>query len=86
MTDHFSKFSRSITSPPFGGYAITPDDGADLPTVTRALNVGVPGTVRATLLDGSDVTLHIGAGSLFPMRATRIWATGTTAGNLVGLY
>ncbi|WP_425102265.1 spike base protein, RCAP_Rcc01079 family [Tropicibacter sp. S64] len=86
MADHFSKFTRSITSPPFGGYTIVPNDGADLPTVTRALNIGVAGTVHATLLDGSDVTLNIGAGSLFPMRATRIWATGTTAGNIVGLY
>lgn len=86
MSDHFSKFSRSITSPPFGGYAITPNDATDLSTVTRALNVGTAGAVRATLLDGSDVTLNIAAGSVFPMRATRIWATGTTAGDIVGLY
>ncbi|WP_136443999.1 spike base protein, RCAP_Rcc01079 family [Pacificoceanicola onchidii] len=86
MSDYFSKYSRSITSPPFGGYAISPDDATDLSTVTRALNVGIAGAVRATLLDGSVVTLNLAAGTVFPMRATRVWATGTTAGDIVGLY
>ena len=64
---------------------VTPDDGTDLPVVTVALNVATPGTVRVTTADGStsDVTIH--PGHVFPIRARRVWLTGTSATGIRGL-
>jgi len=86
MADKFAGYTPSLESPPFGGFAITPDDGADLPQATRGINIGVSGTLHLTLIDGSDVTLHVAAGVIVPIRAARVWDTGTSALNLTGLY
>ncbi|EIE51099.1 hypothetical protein AL036_15800 [Salipiger aestuarii] len=86
MSDKFSQFIRGLNSPPYGGFDITPSDGDDLPTVTRALNVGVSGQVHVTLLDNTETTLFLQAGAIFPLRVKRVWSDGTTASNLVGLY
>ncbi len=86
MSDKFSQFIRGLNSPPYGGFDITPSDADDLPTVTRALNVGVSGRVHVTLLDNTEATLFLQAGGIFPLRVRRVWAAGTTASDLVGLY
>lgn len=86
MSDPFQSFSKSLTTPPTGGSAVAPSDANDLPVPTRALNVAGAGFVRVTLLDGDVVTLSVAAGVLFPLRAVRIWATGTTAADIVALY
>ncbi|MCH2165776.1 MAG: hypothetical protein MK098_14160 [Marinovum sp.] len=44
------------------------------------------GTVRVTTVDGSELTVNVAAGVIFPIRAKRIWATGTTALNIAALY
>ncbi|WP_158971923.1 spike base protein, RCAP_Rcc01079 family [Chachezhania sediminis] len=86
MADQFSRYTPGLESPPLGGFAITPDDASDLPTATRGINAGVAGTVHLTTIDGSDITLHVAAGMIMPVRAARIWATGTSALSLTGLY
>ncbi|MBU2960025.1 hypothetical protein KO516_04120 [Citreicella sp. C3M06] len=86
MSDKYSQFTHGLNSPPYGGFDITPSDATDLSTVTRALNVGVSGDVHVTLLDDSEATLFLQAGGIFPLRVKRVWATGTSAGALVGLY
>lgn len=86
MSDKFSQFVRSLTSPPFGGFAVSPSDSDNLPSVTRAINVGVAGNLRVTMLDDTQVTLFLQAGGVFPLRVKRIWATDTTAAEIVGLY
>ena len=50
-----------------------------------ALNVATPGTVRVTTLDGSTSDVSIHPGHAFPIRARRVWATGTTGTDLRGL-
>ncbi len=51
-----------------------------------AIYVGVGGTIVA-LINGAAVTfLNAQSGSILPIRATRVNATGTTATNLVALY
>ena len=86
MKDEFESFVIGLESPPQGGFAITPDDGTDLPFVTRAINCGTAGTLHVTLANGSDVTLTIAAGIILPLRARRVWASGTTAAQIVGLH
>ena len=67
------------------GFAIAPNDGADLEIETRQIVVGGAGTVTATLKSGRDVAFTCVAGQTLQIRATRVKATGTTATALVGL-
>ncbi len=69
------------------GFAVTPSDAADLAAETRALYVGAGGDIAVVLASGDAVTLSgVISGSLLPLRATRVKATGTTATQIVGLY
>lgn len=85
MPDVFADRHRRPTDPAITVFEITPDDGADLAQITVALNVATPGTVRVTTLDGSTSDVSIHPGHAFPIRARRVWATGTTATGLRGL-
>jgi nitrogen fixation protein len=85
MNDTFRKHTRSLTSPPEHGAAVVP--GTDLAHVTRALYVGGGGNLAVRLQDGTELTLaNMPAGTLLPIRVTRILATGTTATEIVGLW
>ncbi|MGD1882781.1 MAG: hypothetical protein ACFB11_10750 [Paracoccaceae bacterium] len=86
MTDKFSDHAEGLSSPPAHAIAITPDDAADIAIVSRGLNVAESGAVRVTTLRGDTVTLFVGAGVVFPLRARRIHATGTTATGIVVMY
>ena len=77
---------RDTIMPPSNGFAVTPDDANDLPFVTTALNVSQTGTVRVTTLNNDTIDLSIAAGIAFPCRVRRVHASGTAAGNIVGLY
>jgi hypothetical protein len=85
MPDVFKSRHRRPTDPAVTVFDITPDDDTDLAQITTALNVATPGTVRVTTADGSvsDVSVHPGAS--FPIRARRVWQTGTSATGLRGL-
>jgi hypothetical protein len=85
MPDAFANRSRTPSDPAVTVFNITPDDGTDLSHLTTALNVANPGTVRVTTEDGSvaDITIH--PGHAFPIRARRVWQTGTTATGIRGL-
>lgn len=60
-------------------------DSADLPVLTKAINVARPGYLKVTMADGSTGTLFLAAGTLAEMRVRRVWATGTSAGGISGL-
>jgi len=85
MTDPFAHQTRSPADPATSVFDITPDDGTDLPSVATALNVATPGTVRVTLLDGATAELTVQSGQAFPVRAVRVWLTGTTATGIRGM-
>lgn len=81
----FSRFSKGLTTPGDRFWTITPDDGNDLAFVTRAINVSVSGPVKVTTAMGDTVTIQVSAGAAFPGMFSRIWATGTNAGVIVGI-
>ncbi|KQR78100.1 spike base protein, RCAP_Rcc01079 family [Rhizobium sp. Leaf341] len=86
MTDRFAHTADSLSSPATHAFDITPADDADLPETTRAIFVGIGGAVALRMQSGAVVTLAgISQGTLLPVRADRILATGTTASALVGL-
>lgn len=81
----------SLIGAPALGYAntaaIVPNDAADLSFTTRALYVGGAGNVNLVDANGTN-TLFSGvtAGTVLPVRISRVKATNTTATNLVALW
>ncbi len=86
MADDFSTYRPGLGSPYARAEAITPNDSTDLTNSTRAIWIGGAGNVKVDTVEGDTVTL-VGAlvGTILPIRARRVYATGTTATNLVGL-
>lgn len=87
MTEKYLGRAESIAAPASRGYAITANDGTDLAAETRAIYVGGAGTLALVLASGDAVTFTgLTAGTLLPVRAIRVKATGTSATQLVGLH
>jgi hypothetical protein len=77
----------SMLFPAKHAFAVAPADGADLAVVTRGLYVGTAGDVKVTTNGGDTVTFkNLAAGLIHPIRASRVFATGTTATDIVGVY
>ena len=85
MPDLFASFTSGLESPASQLASVTPSDTADLLQASRALNVAASGTVRITTVQGSTATVFVAAGIAFPVRAARVWATGTTATGIVAM-
>ena len=76
-----------LNGPLVDGFDIAPADFNDVLNTTRAIWVGTCGDLAVVFPDGTGVTLkNVPTGTLLPVRAMRVNATGTTATNLVGLY
>jgi hypothetical protein len=86
VADLFSGYQPGLGDPPNFGAAITPNDGADLATSARALWIGGTGAVKITTPGGSTVTLAAVPVGMLWVRAARVWATGTTATNIIALW
>lgn len=85
MSDPFDSHAQSLESPATLLVPVTPDDGADLSMPSRAINVVQSGTVQITTTGGTTATIYVAAGIGFPVRATRIWASGTTASGITAM-
>ena len=88
MSDPFATTSPGLSGPAGHAFAVTPNDGADLPVVTRGLYVGTGGDLSLVLKGDAAPASFVGvaAGSVLPLRVVRVRATGTTASDIVGLY
>jgi hypothetical protein len=86
MSDPFSNHESGLTSPIRNIAAVTPNNDADLPTVSRALYIGTGGTLKVTMQGGMTETfVGVLAGVWYPFSVKRVWATGTTAASIVAL-
>ena len=85
MADHFADHHVALDSPALYLIPVTPDDGADLPVASRALNVAGAGFVQLTTVTGDTGQIYVAAGIPFAVRVQRVWATGTTATGIVAL-
>ena len=67
---------------------ITPDDSTDLAEIpTTGVYIGGDGDIKVDMLDGTATTfVALKAGVVYPFEITRVYATGTTATNIVVLY
>jgi hypothetical protein len=73
-------------SPATGGVAVTAHDSTNDPAgAFRGLYVGGTGNIKVTMLDGTDVTFQSVPVGILPIVVLRVWSTGTTATNIIGL-
>lgn len=76
-----------LLAPAGGAIAITPSDSNNLSRAIRGLYVGASGDVKVDLADGTTVTFTgLAAGVIHPIRTKRVYATGTTATSILGVY
>jgi hypothetical protein len=79
----------AFTNPATDAQLVTPSDSADLAGgLCRALYIAVGGTLKVTVVKGSDRadrTITVGAGVL-PLQVIRVWSTGTSASSIAALY
>lgn len=85
MADVFEGQGASLSSPAIDAVAVTPSDANDLAQVTRAIYVGSEGDLAVTMFSGANVTFTAVVGVL-PIRAKRVFSTGTTATGIVALW
>lgn len=75
---------------------VTPSDTVDIPSVSTAggsgnngcvLYFGVAGNIRVLTVGNDDVTLvGVNTGAFIPLQVKRVFATGTTATNILALW
>jgi hypothetical protein len=76
--------------------AVTPSDTLDIPSVATqnglgnngcVLYVGTGGTLKVTTVGGDEVTFTgIVSGTFVPVQVLKVWATGTSASNILALW
>lgn len=85
MTDRFHSNSAGVESPALGAYAITPSNTVDLTESIRAITIGTAaGTISFIGRDGQTYTTGSLPLGTYPLFASRVLATGTTATGLTG--
>jgi hypothetical protein len=66
------------------GFAITPSDTVDLPKTANCIYVGGDGDLAIETPSGVNLTFTgLVAGTVFPWKARKVLATGTTATGLI---
>jgi hypothetical protein len=86
VPDRFAHQGPGPDGPAVRCFAITPDDEDDLPELVRGLYVGAGGAVSIVdPVGGTTVFAGVPSGTVLPVRAQRVRATGTTAASIVGL-
>jgi len=72
------------------GKSVTPNDTEDLSAVTNGIYLGAKGDLQVTLEhmgDGESITfVGLPAGTIHPLRVKRVWATNTTATDIIAVY
>ena len=88
MADAFAASADAAHAPATRALAITPHNSNPLTDIPKAIYVGSAGdvTMRALRDSADHVWTAVPAGSILPIRASHVRATGTTAGDLLGLY
>ncbi len=84
--DPFALHPSLLDSPASRAVAVTPSDSTNLTEVSRGLWIGGGGSISVVMLGGGTVSFTgIAAGTLLPIRVSRVNQTGTTATGIVSL-
>lgn len=85
MIDAYQTHQPGLESPASSIAAVSPSDSEILTHATRAIAVGHEGFVQVTTVTGSTGRIYVVPGAPFPIRVRQIWASGTTATDIVAL-
>ena len=86
MPDIFQFLTAGLESPAGDAFDITPSDIVDLESVTRGIYCGIGGDLHVTMKSGREITFKNLAGEMtHGIRIKKIFATGTTATDIIGL-
>ena len=81
-----TNYSPTFPQYPAGAFAITTSDTANLQNVA-VVYAGTVGNIKVTTANGDIVTFNnVNAGTVLPVQVLRVWATGTSATSLIGIY
>lgn len=85
--DKFRYNADSAANPARSAQSVILSDEQELLSVPKALFVGSGGDIVLRCVDdaGATVLKNVAAGSILPLRAVQVYATGTTAGDIVAL-
>ena len=76
-----------LIDPADAGFEITPSDTVDLERNTRGLYVGGIGDVTVDMAGGGTITfVALSSGVIHPLQVKRVYATGTDASDIIGVY
>lgn len=72
----------------YSSVTVTPSDSAQLPSGVQALYVGTGGDVVVVHRTRETVKTfkNVASGSVLPIRCVQVYATGTTATDILALY
>lgn len=86
-TDIYKAEAFKRGDPANNAAAITPSDTEELTYAIRAIYVGGIGDITLVTLGGDTVTfVDVPGGTVLPVSAKQVLASGTDATNLVGLW
>jgi hypothetical protein len=85
--DTFSKQTTLLDGPASNAYSISSSSSANVAYTTRGIFVGTGGNLEVTMLKGIGKVIfyNIPSGAILPIRVIKVWASNTTANNIVGL-
>jgi len=88
MADDFETYRPGLSDTAENAAAITPHDSTDLSKTTRAIYVGGAGDVSVEMKGAGSAVVFKGlpAGTVLPVRATRVNSTATSATDLIALW
>ncbi len=87
MTDPFQNVADAPSAPATRCVAVTPHDANPLSDIPKAMYIGTGGTIVLQGTSGGDASFaNVADGSVLPVRARFVKATGTTASDIVALY
>lgn len=86
MADNFRKHEYRLDSPAGLAFPISGSDSTNLEYITRGIYVGGTGDIKVDMAQsGSVIFRNALAGTIIPVRAVKVYSTGTDATDLVGL-
>jgi hypothetical protein len=81
-----TNYSPTFPMFPGGAATFTNSDTRNLPNPS-IVYVGTSGNVKVTTAQGDEVVFsNVPSGSVIPVQVIRVWATTTTATNLLRIY
>ena len=87
MENTFENRNFGVESAAANAFAVSPHDENNLPFVTRGMYVGTEGNLKVEMKNGDIVTFaNLAPGMVHPIMCEKVFATGTTATYIVGVY